>query len=482
MALEIRQTLKLTQQLIMTPQLQLAIKLLPMSRLELIETIHQEMEVNPALEDYDEEAEETAASTDTDGELETDQAIHAEIQEVTIAEKMREDIDWSNYIEEYNTPGKITLETEKRELPAYDSFVTRRESLPDHLLWQLLMTRPDADTKLIGSLIIGNLSSDGFLELGIEDLAAQAGFAEDRIQEVLLLLQSFDPVGVCARNLQECLLIQTRHFKLDTPLITGIIENHLHHLENRNYKAICKALQIDMADLGVAINIIRNLEPRPGREFSSDEPQYITPDIFVYKIENEFVIVLNDDGMPKLRVNQFFQKAIQNKTLVPANARDYINEKVRSAEWLIKSIHQRQKTIYKVMRSILKFQYDFFEKGIEYLKPMVLKDVAEDIQMHESTISRVTTNKYAHTPQGLFELKYFFNSAISRTNGDAVASASVQNRIKQIIEREDPQNPYSDNQIVELLKESSNIDIARRTVAKYREVLRILPSSKRRQF
>lgn len=478
MALEIRQTLKLSQQLIMTPQLQLAIKLLQMSRLELIEIIQQEMEINPALEDFPEDADEPS---EHDPEEAPENADMPEIEEVTIAEKLREDIDWSNYIEEYNTPGKVTLESEKRETPAYDTFIGSRESLADHLLWQLLMTRPDADTKHIGSLIIGNLNTDGFLELDIEELALVSGFSQQQVADVLTRLQDFDPSGVCARNLSECLMIQIRHLQLDSPLLADIVANHLHHLENRNYKAVCKALKVELADVVAAVEIIRSLEPRPGREFSADEPQYITPDIFVYKVENEFVVVLNDDGMPKLRVNAFFKKALQNKAAVPTNARDYINEKMRSATWLIRSIHQRQKTIYKVMKSILKFQYEFFEQGITCLKPMVLKDVAEDIEMHESTISRVTTNKYAHTPQGIFELKYFFNSAINRNDGDVIASASVQNKIKQIIEAEDARNPYSDSKVADILN-ASNINIARRTVAKYREMLRILPSGKRRQY
>jgi RNA polymerase sigma-54 factor len=230
-----------------------------------------------------------------------------------------------------------------------------------------------------------------------------------------------------------------------------------------------------------AVNIIKGLEPRPGRQFSDDAPHYINPDIYVYKLEDDFIIVLNDDGMPKLRVNHYYQNAMGKGGLLAGSAREYMQEKMRAAAWLIKSIQQRQKTIYRVMESILKFQREFFERGIAYLKPMILKDVAEDIDMHESTISRVTTNKYVYTPQGIFELKYFFNSSINRVSGDAVASASVQERIRQIIDGEDPKKPYSDEKISKIL-EASNIDIARRTVAKYREMMKILPSNKRKQF
>jgi RNA polymerase sigma-54 factor len=252
-------------------------------------------------------------------------------------------------------------------------------------------------------------------------------------------------------------------------------------LREKNYKAICKALKLSIEEIVSAVDIIKGLEPRPGRLFSSDSPQYITPDIYVYKVDDDFVIVLNDDGMPKLKVNSFYKDAIQQKKNVSDKTRDYVQEKMRSATWLIRSIHQRQKTIYKVMESILRYQRDFFEKGILHLKPMVLRDIAEDIGMHESTISRVTTNKYAHTPQGIFELKFFFNSSINRMHGEAIASASVLNQIKQIIGGEDPKNPYSDQQLSEML-EAENIRVARRTVAKYRDMLKVLPSSRRREF
>jgi RNA polymerase sigma-54 factor len=240
-------------------------------------------------------------------------------------------------------------------------------------------------------------------------------------------------------------------------------------------------LKANIEDVVTAIQVIKSLEPRPGRQFVEEEPQYINPDVFVHKIEDEFVILVNDDGMPKLHVNNFYKNAFKEDGNFSDDAKEYIQDKMRSATWLIRSIHQRQKTIYRVMESILKFQRGFFEKGIAFLKPMVLRDVAEDIGMHESTISRVTTNKYVHTPRGIFELKYFFNSSIQRIQGEAVASASVQEKIRQIIESENPKKPYSDDKISKILKES-NISIARRTVAKYREMMRVLPSNKRKEF
>lgn len=477
MALELRQELKLAQQLIMTPQLQMAIKLLQLNRLELMETISQELEENPVLEEVPDVATEEQTS-------ELSESSPAEIpvtKEVTIEEKIHDDIDWSNYIDEYNSPGRISFETEKKDLPSFESFLVRKESLQEHLLWQLLMTSSTSEEEKIGSLIVGNLNKDGYLDFPIGKLIEDSGSTPDKVNQVLSLMQTFDPTGVCARNLAECLLIQANHFNLNNTVVTEIITNHLTHLENKNYKAIAKALKADLKDIISAVNVIKSLNPKPGRYFSDEEPQYINPDIFVYKFENEFLIVLNDDGLPKLRVNSFYKNAIKNVKKLPANAKEYVREKMRSAAWLIRSIHQRQKTIYKVMESILKFQKDFFESGITFLKPMILKDVAEDIDMHESTVSRVTTNKYVYTSQGIFELKFFFNSSIKRVRGEAIASASVQEMIRQIIKSEDPKLPCSDDLIAQLL-EASNIHIARRTVAKYREMLKVLPSNKRKQF
>jgi RNA polymerase sigma-54 factor len=477
MALELRQQLKLTQQLIMTPQLQMAIKLLQLSRLELLDTVRQELEENPALEEIPESAGEEQLNEDVEQPV----ADPNETPEVTIEEKINDDIDWSNYLDEYNTPGKVSYEGEDRDAPRFESFVALKRTLDDHLLWQFMMTKPTAEEKNIASLIIGNLNKDGYLTISLEELSESNFLPIESVEQVLAVLQTFDPVGVCARDLCECLLIQAVHLGFEESIITDIIGNHLSHLEKKNYKAICKALKISMEDVVSAVNIIKAMEPRPGREFSDDNPQYINPDIHVHKMEGEFVILLNDDGMPKLKVNSLYKKSISRGKKISNEAENYIQDKMRSAAWLIKSIHQRQKTIYKVMESILRFQQPFFEKGVAHLKPMVLRDVAQDIGMHESTISRVTTNKYAYTPQGIFELKYFFNSSISRDHGDAIASASVMEKIRLIIAAENPQKPYSDDKIAQLLK-ADDINIARRTVAKYREMMRVLPSNKRKQI
>ena len=477
MALELRQQLKLTQQLIMTPQLQMAIKLLQLSRLELMDTIKTELEENPALE-------EVPDGTSTEQSTEPAEAATAEnpeVKEVTIDDKIQEDVDWSNYLDEYNTPGRVHHESEGRDTPRFEAFIASNESFNDHLLWQFLMTKPDKEEESIASLIIGNLNKDGYLDVSVEEIVITSGSAPEKIEDVLSIIQTFDPIGVGARDLSECLLIQAKFLGLDDTIVIDIITNHLSNLEKKNYKAICKALKKSMDEVVSAINVIKSLEPKPGRQFSDEIPQYINPDIYVYKLEDEFVIMLNDDGMPKLRVNSFYKTSITHGKNISGEAEDYIQEKMRSAAWLIKSIHQRQKTIYRVMESILLFQREFFDKGIAYLKPMVLRDVAQDIQMHESTISRVTTNKYAFTPQGIFELKYFFNSSIRRSHGGSIASASVQEKIRQIIANEDSKKPFSDDKIARILKEDQ-IHIARRTVAKYREMLKVLPSNKRKQI
>ncbi|MFH2063812.1 MAG: RNA polymerase factor sigma-54 [Pseudomonadota bacterium] len=479
MALELRQQLKLTQQLIMTPQLQMAIKLLQLSRLEMVDMISQELENNPALEEFQDPPEDNPA--EKQAELSSIDTNTSELKEVRVEENIQSDIDWSNYLDEYNTPGRTNYETERREAPAYETFISSKKSLKDHLLWQLLMIMPTDVEEQVGSLIIGNLNRDGYLEISVEEIAETSKQPVGMVEHILKMLQTFDPIGICARDLKECLLIQARHLGLDDSTVVEIIKNHIKHLENKNYKAICKALKINIREVISAVNVIKMLEPKPGREYSDDEPQYISPDIYVYKYEDEFVIILNDDGMPKLRINPYYKKAVSRGEKIESKTKDYLQDKMRSAAWLIRSIHQRQKTIYKVMESILRFQKDFFDKGISHLKPMVLRDVAQDIEMHESTISRVTTNKYAYTPQGIFELKYFFNSSISRVHGDAIASTSVQDKIRKLIESEDTRKPYSDDKIAKLLKEA-NIDIARRTVAKYREMLGVLSSNKRKQY
>ena len=502
MSMEIKQHLKLSQQLVMTPQLQQAIKLLQLSRTELVEMVREELLENPVLEDtVDSSAEQqrlapgaaeppTAAAASSGeveriGETETPvtqssqqvSEVTSEVKADTRSGEAVAEFDWDSYLENQSAAAPMpSYKPNNEDLPSLEATLTRGTSLFDHLEWQLKLSRLSDQEEAIALLIIGNLTPDGYLDVGLEDVSEEADITLDYAEAVLKKVQEFDPPGVAARNLQECLLIQARHIGADDDVVIGIITKHLQNLEKKNYAAIAKDLNQPVDEIYEAAKVVMAFDPKPGRGYTAEEPTYITPDVYIHKIGDKYFVVANDDGLPKLKISDFYRTALSQGP----KAREYIQERLRSAQWLIRSIQQRQRTIVRVTESILRFQRDFFDKGAAYLKPLILRDVAEDIGMHESTVSRVTTNKYVHTPQGIFELKYFFNSGISRTNGDDLASEAVKLKIKQIISGEDPKHPHSDQKIVELLGDQ-NIEIARRTVAKYREQLRILSSSKRRQ-
>lgn len=481
MALEIRQQLKLSQQLVMTPQLQQAIKLLQLSRMELVDMVQQELEENPILEEAAEAPEEKEFEEAAVGESPASETPVDEVREVSGENEGVADIDWQTYLEGYSLGGSTAdFYEEDEDRPSYENLLTKKGNLSDHLLWQLNLSRLNDDVRRVAAEIIGNLDEDGYLQASLEEIAATSGAPVDKVAQALAVVQDFDPPGVASRDLRECLLHQVRHLGMEGSLVEAVLLNHIPDLEVRKYSVIAKALGVTLDDVLGAAKIISGLDPRPGSIFTQEEVHYITPDIFVYKINDEYVVVLNDEGLPNLRINAFYRNALAGGEGIDAQAGEYIQDKMRGAVWLIKSIHQRQRTIYKVTKSIVKFQREFFDKGVAYLKPLVLRDVAEDIEMHESTISRVTTNKYVQTPQGLFELKYFFNSGINTTEGDSVASESVKSKIKEIIAGENQKKPFSDQKIVDLLLEQG-IDIARRTVTKYREMLGLGSSTERKR-
>lgn len=483
--------LKMQQQLVMTPQLQQAIKLLQLSRPELLETVQQELVENPVLEEGNENPtldniprarEQAPEPTPPASEAApADSASSTDADSATDATEM----NWEGFVENYNqysySPGASGVRYGDDDMPTVDQTLSRKETLYDHLTWQLGVTQFTSAEEHLADEIIGNINQNGYFsgEM-LEELAVSAGLEVDEAEAVLEVIQEFDPVGVAARDLRECLLIQAKHFFPHEDVVHRIIEDHLGNLEKRNISPILRDLQIDKDDLREAVDIIAGLEPKPGRGFSGEETRYITPDVYIVKVGDEYIVQLNEDGMPRLRISQFYESQIKEKT-TKGEAKEFIQQKFRSAVWLIRSIHQRQTTIRRVTESIARFQREFLDSGVSQLRPLILRDVADDIGMHESTISRVTTNKYVHTPQGTFELKYFFNSRISTSDGPDLASESVKQRIKQIVGDEDPKKPFSDQKICVLLAEEGT-EIARRTVAKYREMLGILPSSKRRQI
>ena len=537
MAIELKLQLKMSQQLVMTPQLQQAIKLLQLNRLELLTEVRQELNENPVLEEIEGDDEPTPAEIAdmTPGEeraegeapnadpaaveleglpddfLKTldgdtgeagadatsesspaadvlaDAAAPATEAETAAAdaeasnEEKIADIEWDNYMDANPQTGLAPNHREDEQQRVLEATLTRRPTLAEHLEWQLQLSVFTDEQREAARWIIGNLDDDGYLQASVEDVARQSGVKQEEVESALVLVQKLDPTGVAARDLRECLMLQLEAFEQTPPLVDRVVRDHFEMLTKRDFRGLTRSLGVAIEDVAEVCKFIQGLEPRPGRAFSGDDPIYITPDIYVYKVGDEFHILLNEDGLPKLRVNRTYKDVVAKEGLASKDEKEYVHDKLRSAIWLIRSIHQRQRTIYRVMESIIRYQREFFEKGINYLRPLNLRDVADDIEMHESTVSRVTTNKYVHTPQGIFELKYFFNSSIGRSDGgEAVASESVKEKIRKIIESEDPARPLSDQRLAEMLK-AANIDIARRTVTKYREAMNILSSTKRRQ-
>jgi RNA polymerase sigma-54 factor len=571
----LKQQLKLQQNLVMTPQLKMAIKLLTLNHLELKDAVAQELVDNPVLE----ESFEDAPARAEDREVSPEEVAREREQKTTDAKEVSldtqkqpettPDIDWEAYAESYSylPPGAGgARDVTQNDLPGYDQTLTRAETLEQHLMWQVQMSDFNPLEVTIAIRLLGEMNDDGFLDNLpahrpdiIDDKAAADGvsgakgnpaeptfLAEDdevekgigpgplrdhetddeagllpetadepsllqdgvddkvdasaRIDPVEMVAQDleipvewvetvrhrmlrFDPVGCLARDLRECLLVQLDVWGYDDDcMVYNIVDKYIHDVERRNYQVIAKAFKVPLAEVGEALHILEALEPRPARNFlpggQTADQQYITPDVYVHKIGDEHVVALNEDGLPKLKVSQFYLEQLKQAARGDPS-KSYIKDKMRSATWLIRSIHQRQRTINKVVDSILKFQQDWFD-GKGPLRPLILKEVADDIEMHESTVSRVTSRKYLHCQRGVYELKYFFNSSIAGGDGTSIASESVKGEIRKIVAGENPKKPLSDAAIVKALKDR-NIDIARRTVAKYREMLNIMPSNRRKQ-
>ncbi len=520
MALEVKlgQDLRLRQQLVMTPQLQQAIKILQLSLPELEAVVQTELDSNPVLEPLDtspaENAPENSSNSDEDftpppdGELsEEREAAPASADEppnewdappgseelpVTASEARDaavemeqfdriDKLDWREYMENYSNNWQeaepADLDDERRQ--TVENTLTRKTSLEDHLMWQLRLSSLTEKDQRIGATIIYNLNDDGYLETPLAELAAQVEVSEAEVERVLRRVQQLDPPGAVARDLRECLLLQLKNLGMEESLAARVVSNHLDLLEKHRYNEIAKLLGVTVDVVNQAQKIISLLEPKPGRDYGGAEPTYVIPDVFIVKMGNDYVVTLNQSAVPRLRLAGYYQR-VMNDGQTGAETKEYLQERLRSAKWLVKSIYQRQQTIYKVANSIIKFQRAFFDHGIGSLRPLVLKDVAEDIGMHESTISRATANKYAHTPQGIFELKFFFTSGVKAGSGEDVSAETVKEKIRAMVTIEQSHNPLSDQAIAEILRRD-NINIARRTVAKYRQALGILPSASRKR-
>jgi RNA polymerase sigma-54 factor len=470
-----RLELKLAPRLIISTVLQQSLELLALPRLELSQLIQQQLIENPLLEDLSsldyqqEEKEEHSLSEPVNGI----DGVEGEPTEFDFG------IDWENYIWDRLDLGFSEEQIEDYTPPELN--LTESPNLAEYLLWQLNLSVKSEREKQIGTAIIGEIDEDGYFRGEISEIAAQFRLGEDEVEKVLKTIQSFDPPGVGARNLKECLLIQIKDLDRDKPLLEKIIKKYLEEFQPDNYPKIASALKVPLEKVIRAAQLIRMLNPQPGAKFQDKPTEYITPDVYVIKDSGEYKVILNDEGIPRLRINPLYKTILRQNRNMDEVARQYVEDKFRSALWLIKAIEQRQKTLYKVATSIVKFQRDFLDFGINYLKPLVLKDVAQDIDVHESTVSRVNNHKYMDTPQGLFEFKFFFHSGLGSVVGGPRSSVSVKNTLKKFISNEDPNNPYTDDQLVELFKKN-NIVIARRTINKYRRELGIPDSSKRKRL
>ena len=561
--MQMKMQMKMSQQLIMTPQLQQAIKLLQLSRAELEELIEQTLIENPVLEEgidmdtFPNKTEDSQEITETaeSPEVVTDTEDFETARETEQENKEQDEIDWQQYIEQVEQFGgyqerRYNVASDDEESPSIEATAAQTESLADHLVWQLDMQELSPLEYKTGAYLIGNIDDDGFLVTSIRELLESQRDLYDQIiakhkngelpelpeidpnlfdlrfksgkttqkkktkkeeytdfdeyepipeeepkkpevlsaagafvEYVLGIVQQFTPNGVGARSLQECLLIQLDILGESESLCTRIVKQDMPLLESKDLKKIARRQKQDIEQVIESYRIIMSLEPKPGREFiSNPSHHYIIPDVYIYQKDEEYKVALNSAGMPRLRISSYYKDLSNTLEDDGSLTKDYILEKVKAGQWLLKSIEQRQKTIYRVTKSILRFQKKFFQHGIHFLRPLVLKDVAEDIDVHESTVSRITTNKYVHTPQGIFELKYFFTSGIDQGRGEAVSSKLIKDMILQMVQKENLKSPYTDLQIADILVRQSGIKVARRTVAKYREALNILPSNKRKQL
>lgn len=485
MAVKLSQSMKQTQGMMITPQLQQAIKMLTLTHLEMTNVIAKEMVENPMLEELD--PNESLSSTDNNKlekiENENQEAKAENFDETPIFEK--DDFDWGKYLDHFNSnsaqssPNMATRDPDEQF--NYENIVSSSKDLKDHLLEQVgVESYPDYVFQ-IADAIVNNLNPSGYLEIDHDDIIKELDVSSAQLEETLGIILRLDPIGCGARNLKECLISQAKIFGYHSELLALIINEHLERVKNKQIDKIAELTGRDKETILSTISLLKELNPRPGLSVAGEDTQYVMPDIFVQKVGSEFVVQVNDEGIPRLKINQLYQKMLNNSKFGDEESKNYFQEKMKSAFWLLKSIQNRQKTIHKVAKCIVSRQQEFFHKGPLHLKPMILKDIADEIGMHESTVSRVTNNKYMHTPIGVFELKYFFNAGLGgKAGGVDISNEALKIKLKKIIDSENPMKPFSDQKLSTLLSQD-DIKVARRTVAKYREMLGIESSSKRKK-
>jgi RNA polymerase sigma-54 factor len=475
--MEHRLELKMLQKLILTPQLQQAIKLLQLPQLELSQTLQNEMVENPFLEEVTDEL--SGDDSDSEEPLESAASQNAET-EVQVSGEV--DFSVSDYFDTRSYDGRDLgyFSPDVTPTQTLEHYVSEGTDLYDHLDWQLRLSDSTPEVREAAEAVIGNIDENGYLQATDEEIATHASCPMDVARKAIGLIQTFDPIGIGARDLKECLLLQLGPLNLTGTLVENLIANNLDDIEKRKFQQLATRYACSVEEIKEAIKIISELEPKPGRGFSDSQPIYIKPDVYIVRADGGFQIILNDDNIPNIRINNHYKKILQAKEALEKNDKAYLEDKLRSAVWLLKSLDHRNKTIYRVTESILEFQKNFFEQGVSKLNPLNLKDVAQELEMHESTISRATSNKYLSCSHGLFNFRYFFSSSL-KTDTGSVSSTSVKDMIKKLVNEESQKKPLSDQKISEMLKEF-NIKVARRTVAKYREEMNIPPQSIRKQI
>ena len=476
---------KQVQKLILAPALQQAIKLLPLTNLELIEIIDTELSQNPMLE-IEEETMEVKSEEEKPqerSEAEKEQENAGDIprsNETTEPQKKEEDPDLEAYFHEYFDNSMRSYFVEKKEAPDFENFVSKTDSLWDHLEWQSNLTFSDEKDRLVAQYIIGNINEDGYLVSPVEEIIEATGATQEQVEKIREKIKRFDPIGIGSMDLREALLAQMEYFEIDDPVTRTIVDVHLSLLEKSDFIQLARVLSISLAEVKSHIEVIKGLDPAPGRKYSKEKTFYVVPDIIVRKEDGELKIILNDEGMPQLRINSFYKKMLAQMSKEDSEASEFLRDRMKKAFWFLRSLNQRNQTIFKVAKYIVDKQKDFIEKGIEFIKPLTLIELAQEIGVHESTVGRVVANKYIMTSRGVFPLKYFFHKSLSGDFGEEISSLRVKDKIKKLVEQEDKRNPLSDIEIEEILAKE-NFKIARRTVAKYRKQLRIPPSHIRKR-